>query len=98
MAMKRLNPDYAGFRGYDQEPGPAGEMPMAMAVCSVCGRRRNVPVGVAQEQGEAFVCLSCQREQAQSDAPSEPAEGASEPAEGAGEPAEAAEPEAAETP
>ena len=61
LAMRRANPDYTGFRGYDQEPSRTGDAPMATAVCSVCGRKRNVPVGTVLEQGEAFVCLSCQQ-------------------------------------
>lgn len=73
-AMKRLNPDYAGFRGHDQEPGRPGGTPLATAVCSVCGRRRNVPVGVALQEGEAFVCLSCQEERAGAGTTEKPAE------------------------
>ena len=61
LAQKRLNPDYPGFRGYEHEPGREGSIPLTMAVCSVCGRRRNVPVVIAQEQGEKFVCISCQQ-------------------------------------
>lgn len=61
LAMRRANPDYTGFRGSDQEPSRTGDAPMATAVCSVCGRKRNVPVGIVLEQGEAFVCLSCQQ-------------------------------------
>ena len=61
LAQKRLNPDYPGFRGYEHEPGREGSIPLTIAVCSVCGRRRNIPVVVAQEQGEKFVCMSCQR-------------------------------------
>mgnify|MGYP001445392855 CR=1 FL=1 len=61
LAQKRLNPDYPGFRGYQHEPGREGSIPLTTAVCSICGRRRNVPVVVAQEQGEKFVCISCQQ-------------------------------------
>jgi hypothetical protein len=64
LAVKQQNPDYPGFRGHDQEPSRTGGTPMATAVCSVCGRKRNVPVGVTLEQGAAFVCLSCQEEAA----------------------------------
>lgn len=59
LAQKRLNPNYVGFRGYDREPARTGATPMTSLVCSVCGRKRNVPVGVAQEQGDRFVCSSC---------------------------------------
>ena len=61
LAQKRLNPDYPGFRGYEHEPGREGSIPLIAAVCSVCGRRRNVPLAVAQEQGDKFVCISCQQ-------------------------------------
>ena len=63
LAQKRLNPNYVGFRGYDREPARTGSTPMTSLVCSVCGRKRNVPVGVAQEQGDGFVCSSCAEEQ-----------------------------------
>ena len=63
LAQKRLNPNYVGFRGYDREPARTGDTPMTSLVCSVCGRKRNVPVGVAQEQGDSFVCSSCAEEQ-----------------------------------
>lgn len=63
LAQKRQNPNYVGFRGYDREPARTGSTPMTSLVCSVCGRKRNVPVGVAQEQGDRFVCSSCAEEQ-----------------------------------
>jgi hypothetical protein len=74
LAIRRGNPDYTGFRGYDQEPSKTGDAPMATAVCSECGRKRNVPVGIVLEQGEAFVCLSCQQK-----AEEEPSEDESQP-------------------
>ena len=58
--MKRLNPDYQGFRGYASEPDKPGNTPLQTVTCTVCGRKRNVPLGIAQEQGEAYICLSCQ--------------------------------------
>ena len=59
--MKRLDPDYQGFRGHDQEPS-AGNVPLERAKCSICDRTRNVPRGIALEQGDGFVCSSCQGE------------------------------------
>ena len=59
-AMKRLNPDYPGFRGLSSEPAKTGGTPLATAICSNCGRRRNVPLGIVLEQSDSFVCLSCQ--------------------------------------
>ena len=82
LAQKRLNPNYAGFRGHDREPARTGATPMTSLVCSVCGRKRNVPVGVAQEQGDRFVCSSCaeEREAAATPGPEAAQPGASEAA------------------
>ena len=74
LAMKGLNPDYKGFRGYGQESTEPGNTPLEAVTCSKCGRRRNVAVGIALEQGENYVCLSCQEEAAW-EAPQEEAEG-----------------------
>ena len=59
--MRRLDPDYQGFRGYDQEPSQ-GNAPLERATCSVCGRTRNVARGVALEQGDDYICSSCLEE------------------------------------
>lgn len=58
-AMKRLDPDYKGFRGHRNEPNRPGVTPLEAATCRVCGRKRNVPRGIALEQGENYVCVSC---------------------------------------
>ena len=60
QSMKQLNPDYHGFRGYQEEPTRPGKTPLQSLVCSACGRKRNVPIGIAMEQTEDFVCQSCQ--------------------------------------
>ena len=57
--MRRLNPDYKGFRGFDREPDRQGNTPLRAVKCSVCGFKRNVPVGVAEERGDSFVCSRC---------------------------------------
>ena len=62
--MKRLNPDYKGFRGYDREPTRPGNTPLVAVTCSACSRKRNVPVGIAQAQGDAYVCVRCTEERA----------------------------------
>ena len=62
QAMKRLDPDYRGFRGHAQEP-TQGRAPLESATCAVCGRTRNVPRGIVLEQGDSFVCSSCQEDQ-----------------------------------
>ena len=61
-AMKRLDPDYKGFRGHIREPDRRGNAPLEPVTCSVCGRKRNVPRGIALEQGEAYVCTTCAEE------------------------------------
>ncbi len=61
-AMKRLNPDYKGFRGFQLEPDRPGQTPLEALTCAVCGRKRNVPLGVAVEQAERYVCQRCQEE------------------------------------
>ncbi len=61
-AMKRLNPDYQGFRGYEVEPTSPGAAPLQAMVCTVCGRKRNVPVGVALDPQAPFVCQQCRDE------------------------------------
>ncbi|MDO8750131.1 MAG: hypothetical protein Q7K03_03160 [Dehalococcoidia bacterium] len=57
--MKRLNPDYQGFRGHATEPDQPGQSPLQGVTCAVCGRKRNVPLGVAMQQGERYVCQNC---------------------------------------
>ena len=58
-AMRRLDPDYRGFRGHGREPTRPGNTPLQAVMCSACGRKRNVPRGVAEEQGDSYVCLRC---------------------------------------
>jgi hypothetical protein len=63
LAMKRLDPNYPGFRGYDKEPTKPGRVPLQSVTCTICGRKRNVPLGIALAEGERYVCLSCREEQ-----------------------------------
>ena len=62
VTMKHLNPDYKGFRGHAAEADQPGQSPLQAVPCAVCGRKRNVPVGVAMQQGERYVCQSCRDE------------------------------------
>lgn len=64
LANRRQNPDYKGFRGYDSDPSRTGNTPLVAVNCSVCGKKRNVPVGIAEERGEGYVCMTCLDEQA----------------------------------
>ncbi|MBI2871872.1 MAG: hypothetical protein HYY00_01610 [Chloroflexi bacterium] len=56
-AMQRLDPDYKGFRGHQEEP--TRKAPLEAVVCVVCQHKRNVPRGIALEQGDHYVCMSC---------------------------------------
>ena len=58
--MKGLDPDYKGFRGYEREPDRPGQSPLEAVVCTICGRKRNIPRGIALEQEKSYVCQSCQ--------------------------------------
>ena len=60
LELRRQNPDYKGFRGYENDPSRTGNTPLVAVNCSVCGKKRNVPVGIAEEQGENYVCITCQ--------------------------------------
>ena len=59
--MKEQNPGYVGFRGNDMvvaAPPPAPVL--ESVVCSICQRRRNVPVDTLPEDRAEYVCLRCQ--------------------------------------
>ncbi|MDA1347711.1 MAG: hypothetical protein O3A47_02415 [Chloroflexi bacterium] len=58
-AMKRLDPDYKGFRGTGNEPSRPGNTPLEAVTCSNCGRNRNVARAVALFQGDSYVCATC---------------------------------------
>ena len=62
LANRRQNPDYRGFRGYAGDPSRAGNTPLVAVTCAVCGKKRNVPVGIAEEQGDGYVCMTCRDE------------------------------------
>ena len=70
--MKRLDPDYQGFRGHQSEPSRSGNTPLEAVTCHLCGRKRNVPRGVALDQGENYVCSRCV-EEGKASAPAETA-------------------------
>ena len=58
-AMRGLDPDYRGFRGHGSEPSRAGNAPLEPVTCTVCGRKRNVPRGVAIADRDSYVCSRC---------------------------------------
>ncbi len=62
-SMKRINPDYKGFRGHASEPDRSRNTPLEAVVCTSCGRKRNVPRGIALEQRDSYVCGRCADEE-----------------------------------
>lgn len=52
---KRFDPGYKGYRGPTVRPEPKPELKIVM--CTVCGRKRNVPPDTKEE---GFVCAACQ--------------------------------------
>jgi hypothetical protein len=71
LRLKQQNPNYTGFRGDSTAPAdpPA---PLESVTCSVCRRKRNVPVDSLPQDRSTFVCLQCQERQAESE-PHDPA-------------------------
>ena len=65
MRMKRQDPDYTGYRGNEGMPPGPSRSPMQAVKCSVCGRKRNVPVDIAREAGDSYVCAACQQAKAE---------------------------------
>lgn len=62
LALRHKNPDYRGFRGYENDPSKTGNTPLVAVTCSVCGKKRNVAVGIADDQGDSYVCITCESE------------------------------------
>ena len=63
LRTREQNPGYVGFRGVNattQAPPPAPQLESAL--CSVCQRRRNVPVAELPEDRADYVCLRCQQD------------------------------------
>jgi hypothetical protein len=58
--LKQQNPDYPGFRGAVAAPPAPPPPDLESVLCSLCGRRRNVPRDTLPTDRSTFVCLSCQ--------------------------------------
>lgn len=72
LQRKQENPGYLGFRGAALAAAPAPAAELLSVVCTVCRRKRNVPVESVIGAGENFVCIRCQDDSGQDDpAPSE---------------------------
>ncbi|MEE2656776.1 MAG: hypothetical protein VYB71_04230 [Chloroflexota bacterium] len=59
LTLRHQNPDYKGFRGYENDPSRTGNIPLAAVNCSVCGKKRNVSIGIAEEHRDNYVCITC---------------------------------------
>ena len=61
LRIKEQNPGYMGFRGANAatEAPPLAPV-LETVVCSVCQRRRNVPVDTLPADRADYVCLRCQ--------------------------------------
>ena len=62
LSLKEQNPDYVGFRGADTGPPIPPPPVLESAVCSICGRTRNVPADSLPPDLIDFVCIRCQEE------------------------------------
>lgn len=54
LIRKKLDPNYAGFRGY--QPKPESKPELKSIACTLCGHKRNVPQDTEEE---GFVCATC---------------------------------------
>lgn len=57
QVRKDLYPEYKGYRGPEERPPSKPEL--KPLVCTVCGRKRNVPTETPEE---GFVCTICRPE------------------------------------
>ena len=60
LRLKQENPGYLGFRGDAQTAVTAPAPELISLVCTVCRRKRNVPVEAVSGAGEDYVCIRCQ--------------------------------------
>ena len=57
---EQLNPGYLGFRGNAPAAVAAPVPELVSVMCTVCQRKRNVPVESVSGAGEDYVCIRCQ--------------------------------------
>ena len=62
LALRHQNPDYKGFRGLGNGPSRVRNVPLVALNCSVCGKKRNVAAGIAEQQRESYICITCESE------------------------------------
>jgi hypothetical protein len=64
LRLKQQNPDYTGFRGPGSTVAARPQPQLESVVCSVCRRKRNVPINTLPDNRDSYVCLQCQEAQA----------------------------------
>ena len=60
LQLKQQNPEYLGFRGGAPVAVAAPAPELLSMSCTVCRRKRNVPVESVSGSGEDYVCINCQ--------------------------------------
>ena len=60
LQLKEQNPGYLGFRGAALAAVSAPAPELISVLCTVCRRKRNVPVESVSGTGEDYVCIRCQ--------------------------------------
>ncbi len=60
LQLKQQNPGYLGFWGAGLAAVSAPTPELVSVLCSVCRRKRNVPVESVAGDGEDFICMRCQ--------------------------------------
>ena len=60
LQLKQQNPGYLGFRGNAPAAVAAPVPELTSMLCTVCQRKRNVPVESISGVGEDYVCIRCQ--------------------------------------
>ena len=60
LQLKQQNAGYLGFRGGASAAVSAPAPELVSVLCSVCRRKRNVPVESVAGAGEDFICIPCQ--------------------------------------
>ncbi len=60
LQLKQQNPAYSGFRGGAPVAVSAPAPELVSVLCTVCRRKRNVPVESVSGAGEDFICIRCQ--------------------------------------
>ena len=60
LLRKQQNPGYLGFRGDARAVVSAPAPELVSVLCTLCHRKRNVPVESVAGTGEDYVCIRCQ--------------------------------------